>query len=111
MLMKDAMDGGAGDSITLRQLAQALTLAAIAQDPDAIKVEWFAANVPALELGATHAGAHSFDDEVAFEFRNGADDDNDGSTQRTAGIELFAITYKLDIEMIEFIQHFQKVFD
>lgn len=70
------MDGGAGDSITLRQLAQALTLAAIAQDPDAIKVEWFAANVPALELGATHAGAHPFDNEAAFQLRNASDDDS-----------------------------------
>ena len=58
----------------------------------------------AFQLGAAHAGAHAFDDEVAFEFRNGADDHDDGPAQWPSGIELLPETDKLDMEMIEFVQ-------
>lgn len=78
------MDGGAGDSIALRQLAQTLTLVAVSQDADAIEIEWFAANMPALKLGATHASADAFDNEAAFQLRDTSDDDHDRSTQRNA---------------------------
>ena len=110
MLVKNAMNGGAGDSVGLRQLSQTSTLAAIPQDADAIEVEWFAANVAAFQLGAAHASAQPLDDEVAFEFRNGADDHDDGPAQWACGVELLPETDKLDMEMIEFVQHFEEVF-
>ena len=58
-LAKHAMDGGAGGAIGLRELAEALPLSSVPQDADAIEIKWFAADVAAFELGATHAGAHS----------------------------------------------------
>ncbi len=57
-------------------------MAAVPQDADAIEVERFAADVTAFELRAPHAGAHSLDDQVSFEFRDGADNHHDRPTQR-----------------------------
>ena len=104
------MDGGAGDAVGLRQLAEALSLSSIPQDADAIKVEWLTSYVPAFQLGAAHAGAHAFDDKAAFQLCDASDDDDDGPTQRPSGIELLSETDELYIEMIEFVQHLQKVF-
>ena len=109
--VQNAMDGGAGDAITLGELAEALSLSSIPQDPDAIEVEWFAANVTAFELRAAHAGAHPLNNQIAFEFRDGADNHHDRPTQWAAGIDLFAETYELDIDTIQLIEHFQEVFD
>jgi hypothetical protein len=51
-----------------------------------------AADVLAFETGAPHAGAHPFDDEVALQLSDGADDNHDGPAQRAAGVDLFAET-------------------
>ena len=71
------MDGGAGDPVALSQLSQTLAPLTVSQDGSAIKLERFASDVPAFEPGAAHAGTHSLDDQVAFEFRDGSDDDYD----------------------------------
>ena len=108
--MKHAMDGGARDVVTLRQLAETLALSSIPQDADAIEVEWLATNVAAFELGAAHAGAHPLDDEIALQLGDGTDDHDDRPTQRAAGIDLFAEADEFDIEMIQLIQHLEEVF-
>lgn len=63
-----------------------------------------------FELGPAHAGAHPLDNQVAFQFSNGADNRYDRPTQRAAGIDLFSETDKLDLEMIEFVQHLKLIF-
>src|ERR1035437_5128284 len=100
-LAKHTMNGGAGDMVGLRELAKALSLSSIPLDTDAIEVEWFAADMPALKLGATHASAHPLNNETAFQLRDASDDDHDRPTQRTSGIDLLAETDELDIEMIQ----------
>ena len=40
----------------------------------------------AFKTGAPHAGAHPLDDEAAFKFGDGADDDYDGPAQRQLAI-------------------------
>jgi len=67
--------------------------------------------MPALQPGAAHPCPYPFDDEVAFQFRDGADDDDDGPSQRATGIEVLPKTYELDLQMVEFIQHFEEVPD
>src|SRR5665213_4380292 len=99
-LAKDAMNGGAGDAVGLRQLAEALPLSSVPQYPRAIEIEWLAANMAAFELGATHAGTHPLDDQVSFEFRNGANNHYDRPTQRAPGVDLLAKADKLDIDPI-----------
>ena len=71
-------------------LAQAVSALTIPEDRLAIESKWLASDVPAFEFGAPHAGAHPFDDQIAFEFSDGADDDHDGPAQRAAGVDLLA---------------------
>jgi hypothetical protein len=48
----------------------------------------FAVDMPTFELSAAHAGAHSLNDQIALKFSDRADDDDDGASQWTAGIEV-----------------------
>ena len=98
--MKHAMDGSAGGAIGLGELAETLTLMVIAQNAAAIEVKRLAADVTAFQLGAAHAGAHPLDNQVTFQFRNGADNHYHRPTQRDAGIDLLPKADKLDIDPI-----------
>ena len=103
------MDRGSGDAIALRQLAQALTVLTVAKDRAAVEIERLTSDVPAFEAGASHAGAHPLDDQVAFQFRDRSDDDHDGPAQRAAGVDLFAERDELDAEMVEFVEDLEEV--
>jgi hypothetical protein len=73
-----------------RDLANTLTMLAVTQNGSVIQIKWTAADVSAFELCAPHAGANALDDQVAFKLGDGADDDNDGPTQRAASIDLLS---------------------
>src|SRR5271155_5111052 len=104
VLAEHAVDGGAGDTIALGQLAQTLALLAIPPDSSTIEFEGLAPDVAALELCSAHAGAHPLDDQVALQFRDRSDDDHHRPTQRTAGIDLFAEAYELDVEPVQVVE-------
>src|ERR1035441_4986683 len=67
------------------------------------------ADVPAFEASAPHAGAHPFDDEVALKLSDGADDDHDGSAQRTAGVDLLPERDELDAYPVQVVEHIEEV--
>ena len=73
------MDGGTGDTVSLGQLAEALSAFAIAQDGRAIQLERLASDVPAFEPGATHTGPHPLDDQVALELGDSSDNEDNGA--------------------------------
>ena len=77
-------------------LAEALTLAAVALDPGAIELERRSTDGPALEARPPHAGLDPLDDQVAFEFCDGADDDHDGPAQRAGCVDFFPEADVLD---------------
>jgi hypothetical protein len=52
----------------------------VAEQCNAIDLARSASDLAAFEAGAPHAGAHPFDNQVAFEFGDGADDDREHST-------------------------------
>ncbi len=79
-------------------LAQAAAVLAIALDGFPVEVERTATDVPAFELGPAHAGLGTFDDEVAFEFGDGPDDDHHGTAQRTAGVKVLSKRDELDVQ-------------
>ena len=54
--------------------------------------------------------AHSLDDQVTFEFGDGADDDHDGPAQRAGSVDLLAEADELDVEPVELVEHFEEVF-
>lgn len=90
------MDGRAGYQVGLRQLAQALTVLPVAVDGGPIQDQSLPSDMPALELGPPHAGAHPLDDQAAFEFGDGADDDDKNAAQRSACIDVFPEADVLD---------------
>ena len=90
-------------------LAQALPALAVPDDGFAVESERRAADGPAFQTCAAHAGANPFDDQAAFELGDSSDDDHDGPAQWAAGIDLFAETDELDVESIQFIKHFEEV--
>ena len=78
--MNNPVYGGAGDAASLGDLSEALPVQAIPEDGFTFEIERATTDVPAFQACAPHAGTHSFDDQIALEFGNGADDD-DGSAQ------------------------------
>ena len=63
----------------------------------------------ALTAVASHAGAHPLDDQVAFQFGDGANDHDDGSAQRSSGIDALPEADELDLDSVQFAQHFKKM--
>ena len=109
LLAEHPVDGGAADQVAFRQLAQAVTLLAVAVDGGTIEDQGFPSDVPAFELGPPHAGAHPFDDQAAFEFSDRPDDDHNRPAQGPAGIDLFAETDELGIQPVKFVQQLEEV--
>jgi hypothetical protein len=64
--------------MTFGDLSQALAPAAVFLDIGTVQYQRLASDVLTFETSAPHAGAHPFDDQAAFKFGDGADD-NDGS--------------------------------
>ena len=109
VLSQHKLYGGRRDAMASGDLAQALAMLAVAYDRGMVQHQRIAADVLAFEAGAPHAGAHPFDNQVAFEFSDGADDDHDGSAQRTAGVDLFAETNELDAYPVQVVEHIEEV--
>lgn len=65
--------------------------------------------MPAFQSGSTHAGTNTFNDQVAFELRDGADDHHDGPAQGAGRIDRLAEADELDVEVVELVQHFEQV--
>ena len=108
-LGEHAVDRGAADAIVPCDLAETLSALPVAEDSLAIQFQRRPAQLAALEPGAPHAGAHPLDDQRTFQFRDGADDDDDGAAQRAARVNLFAEADELDLQVIQLIQHLQEV--
>lgn len=67
----------------------------------AVDVDRPPSDVAVFEYCAAHAGAHAFDDQVAFELGDGTDDDDDCPAERAAGIEILAEADVLDVEAFQ----------
>ncbi len=105
MLVQHAVHGGAADAIRSGDLADGVSAPAILKDRSAVEMERRSADAAAFKAGPAHAGADPLDDQVAFQFRDGADDDDDGAAQWTAGVDLLTERDELDVEPVQFIEH------
>ena len=74
-----------------------------------VKLKRFSPDVTAFEPGPPHAGADPLDNQVALELGDGSDDDHHGSAQRPARVDLFAEADELDVQPVQFIEHFEEV--
>ena len=109
-LFEDGAHQGPGDAMSFGDRAQAVAAGPIAEHRSPIDLSGPATDVPAFELGSPHAGPDTLDDQVPFEFGNRGDDDHHGAAERTAGIQIFAIAGKLDVEPIQFVENLEEVF-
>ena len=109
MPTEHALYSGCRNAVAFGDLPYALPLAAFAVDGIAIDDQRSAADVPALEACTPHAGADPLDNKVAFEFGDGADDDDDGAAQRAARVDLLAEADELDIEAVQLVEHVEEV--
>jgi hypothetical protein len=107
ILAKDTLHGGSGNTMSFGDLAQALATLTVLLDGEIVQYQGISADV--FEAGAPHAGGHSLDDQVAFKFGDGADDDNDSPAQWAGGIDAFPEGDELDLESAQFIQNLQEV--
>ena len=108
-LLEYTLHGGRGDAVSSGDLTDALALAAIALDGGVVELQRLASDVLALKPGAPHAGAHPFDDQVAFQFCDGADDDHDSPAQRAGGVDIFPEADELDLEPVEIVENIEEV--
>jgi len=93
----------------LGQLTETVTSLTVPQDSITIKNKWFTSDVAAFELGPSHASANSLDDQVSLELCDRPDDDYNGPAQGTTSVDLFAEADELDVEPVQFIEHFEEV--
>jgi hypothetical protein len=103
------MDGRSGDQVALRQLSQAVTLLAVTMDGGPIEDQSFPPYMPAFELGPSHPGAHSLDDQAALQLSDCADDYDDRPAQRSAGVDLFSEADELDVQPVQLVQNLEEV--
>ena len=85
-------------------LTEAHPAGAVLPDGGMIQFERGTSDMPAFEPGSPHAGAHPLNDQIAFQFGNGADDDDDGPAQRATGVDILPEADVFDPQVIEFIQ-------
>jgi hypothetical protein len=90
-------------------LAKALAALTVLLDGQVVQHQWSSADSLAVESGAPHAGADSFDDQAAFEFGDGADDNHDGAAQGAAGVDIFPEADVLDPDSIQLVQDIKEM--
>ena len=95
--------------VSLCDVGQALAPIAVPEDCSPIDIKWTPSDMPTLQPGSAHTGPHPFDDEVAFQFCDGSDDDDDRPAERAAGVKIFAEADELDFQMVELVQDFEEV--
>src|SRR5438270_13010584 len=109
-LFEDLANQGPGDAMVAGDHGETVAASAITQHTGAVNLSRTPSDAHTFELGSAHAGFHSFNDQVAFQFGDGSDNDDHGAAQWAARVDLFAAADKLDIQVIEFVQYLQKMF-
>ena len=89
-------------------LSDALAALTILVDGGAVQYQRGSTDSLTVETGAPHASSYSLDDERAFEFGDGADDDDDGTAQRAAGVDIFSERHIFDIRSAQLIQNLKE---
>jgi len=109
VLAEHALNSGRRDAVAPGDLAKTLALTAIVLDSGMVEFEPIAADMATLEAGTPHAGPHPLDDQTAFQFSDGADDDDDGTAQRAAGVDLLPEADEFDVQPVQIVEHCEEV--
>src|SRR4051794_26905680 len=84
----DAADAGPRHTVQPGEFGQRHAMGAFALNGLAVDVQRLTPDVPALELGPAHAAPYALDDQVALQFGDGTDDDDDGPPERATGVDV-----------------------
>jgi len=68
-------------------------------------------DVPALQSGSSHSSPNPFHDQIFLKLRNRTYDYNHRAAQWASGVNLFAKADEFDIEVIQFVENFEKMPD
>ena len=96
LLSKDTLHRGGRDTMALCDLSDALATLPVLLDGEVVEYQRSSADSLAFQTGAPHSGAHPLDDQTAFQFCDGSDDDDDGSAQWAAGVDVLPERHELD---------------
>lgn len=94
-----------------RNFGQAHPRATVFDNGSPVDVERCSADSPAFQFRSTHSSSNSLDDQTLFEFGNGTHNHDDRSTKRTGRVDIFPQTDELDVEVTQFVEHFQEMAD
>ncbi len=70
----------------LCDLSKRHSCTAVKDDLFAIYLEWRAADLPPFQSGSPHSCSNPFDDEILFQFRYRADDNDHGTPESTSRV-------------------------
>jgi hypothetical protein len=73
--------------VAFGDLTDTLAMLTVSLDGEVIQDQRISTDVLSFKPGAPDAGAHPLDDQAAFQLGDGADDHDDGSAQRSSGID------------------------
>ncbi len=93
----------------LGQLAETESALTVTDQRFAVDVEPRPADVLTFESRPPHAGADTLNDQATFQLGDGADDHDHGAAQWTTGVEVLAEADEFNVQVVEFVQHLQKV--
>ena len=82
--------------MTFGDLPDALATLVVLLDGEVVQHQGSPADALTFETSTPHTGAHSLNDQASFELGDGADDHDDGPSQRTTGVDIFPETDILD---------------
>src|SRR5579872_1441369 len=93
----------------LRDLTKTESAVAVASNAGFIEDQGIATDVTAFESRAAHAGTDTFNDQIALQLGDGADDHEHGPAERSAGVDVFPEGYELDVTMLQLVDDFEEV--
>ncbi len=105
----DLADHGPRDAVSLSDVGERDPAITIMKDRQSIDIERSSTDVPSFQLGAPHAGAHPFDDEIALELGDGADDHDHRPAEWPAGVDILAERDELYVEVVELVEDLEEV--
>jgi hypothetical protein len=89
--VEHALYGGRRDEVFFGDLADTQSALTVLLDGDAIQDKRSSTETLPVQAGAPHAGTHPFDDQRAFKFGDGSDDDDDGPAEWAALVKVSAL--------------------
>jgi hypothetical protein len=84
---------------------------AVSNDFCTVNVERRTTNSSAFQFRSTHSSPDALDNERALQLGNRTDNHDYRTAQRASRVDIFAQADELDVEVAQFVEHFQEMAD